>query len=151
LAFSTSGRYAFVNGEADLTLSLFRYEAGTGTLQHIQHLRTVPDGIDTEGHSTAQMRVHPQGRFVYVANRGSDTIAVFHFDEEAERIELRGTEPTRGLTPRNFEIDGSGRWLYVANQNSNAIECFAVDTATGALKHVRQAAKVPAPTCIRFA
>ena len=151
LAFSPSGRYLFANGEADLTLSLFRFDPVGGKLDHLRHLRTVPEGVPTEGHSTAQMRVHPNGRHVYVANRGTDTIAHFRFDEAAEQIAFVGVEPTRGATPRNFEIDPAGRWLYVANQNSNAIECFAIDPADGTLAHRGRVADVPAPTCILFA
>jgi len=150
LAFSPSGRYLFANGEADLTLSLFRYDAVRGSLDSIQHLRTVPDGIDTEGHSTAQMQVHPNGRHVYVANRGSDTIAIFDFDEASERMVFLGTVPTEGRTPRYFAIDPEGRLLYVANQNSGRIERFTIDPTSGWLSHSGLVATLPAPTCIRF-
>jgi 6-phosphogluconolactonase len=150
LAFSPSGRHLFTNGEADLTLSLFRYDPVRGALDHIQHLRTVPDGIDTNGHSTAQMVVHPNGRQVYVANRGTDTIAMFDFDEAAERIAFAGTVSTEGRTPRYFDIAPSGDRLYVANQNSDSIACFAIDPDSGRLSHAGQVATLPAPTCIRF-
>lgn len=150
LAFSPSGRYLFANGEADLTLSLFRYDPVRGALDHIQHLRTVPDGIDTNGHSTAQLLVHPSGQYVYVANRGTDSIAVFDFDEAAERIAFASIVSTEGITPRYFEIDPTGNWLYVANQNSCRIERFAIEPGSGRLSHAGLAATLPAPTCIRF-
>jgi 6-phosphogluconolactonase len=150
LAFHPSGGYLFANGEADLTLSVFRYDALAGRLDYVGSRRTVDDRVDTEGHSTAQMLVHPRGRFVYVANRGTDTIAVFSFDAESADMVLLDLVPTHGQTPRNFEIDPSGAWLYVANQNSDCIECFAIDETTGALRHTGRAATVPAPTCIRF-
>ena len=92
LAFAPSGRYLFANGEADLTLSLFRYDPVRGLLDYIQHVPTVPDGVDTRQHSTAQILVHPNGRFVYVANRGTDTIAVFRFDEATEQIAITALE-----------------------------------------------------------
>ena len=151
LAFAPSGRYLFANGEADLTLSLFRYDPVRGLLDYIQHVPTVPDGVDTRQHSTAQILVHPNGRFVYVANRGTDTIAVFRFDEATEQIAITALESTRGKTPRNFQIDPTGRWLYVCNQNSDRIERFAIDQDTGRLRHRGWAADVPAPTCIQFA
>lgn len=150
LALSPSGRYLFANGEADLTLSLFRYDAVRGSLECLQHLRTVPDGIDTYGHSTAQLQVHPNGRYVYVANRGSDSIAMFEFDEASERMTFLGTVPTEGRTPRYFEIDPEGHMLYVANQNSGRIERFVIDPKSGGLSHAGLAATLPAPTCIRF-
>lgn len=150
LAFHPSGDYLFANGESDLTLSVFRYDAVAGRLDYIVSRRTVDDRVDTEGHSTAQMLVHPSGRFVYVANRGTDTIAVFRFEAASADLVLLELVPTRGQTPRNFEIDPSGAWLYVANQNSDGIECFAIDATTGTLHHAGRAATVPAPTCIRF-
>ncbi len=150
LAFSRSGRHVFVNGEADLTLSLFRYDPDAGRLDYVGSRRTVPDGIDTTGHSTAQMLVHPGGRFVYVANRGTDTIAIFDFNEGSEELALVAVVPTLGQTPRNFEIDPAGDWLYAANQNSGTLECFAIDRETGNLRHAGRAAAVPAPTCIRL-
>lgn len=147
LAFHPSGRYLYANGEADLTLSVFRYDAEHGTLKQAQYLSTVPDGIATQGCSTAQIVVHPDGRFVYVSNRGHDSIAIFAVDGTVTRVAV---ESTRSQTPRNFMIDPSGRWLYVANQDSNAIECFTIDPVSGLLMHTDQTAHVPAPTCILF-
>jgi len=150
LAFHPSGRYLYANGETDLTLSVFRYDADRGTLHHLQHLLTVPDDIDRHGYSTAQIVVHPTGRFVYVSNRGHDSIAIFEVDEVTGTVTRIALERTRGQTPRNFMIDPSGRFLYVANQDSNAVECFTIDQDSGLLAHADQAAHVPAPTCIVF-
>lgn len=150
LAFHPGGRFLYANGEADMTLSVFRYDAERGELDHIQHLPTVPSGVDTEGYSTAQILVHPNGRFVYVSNRGHDSIAVFQIDEVAGSATWLGTESTRGQTPRNFMIDPSGRFLYVANQDSDTIEYFRIDQRSGLLSYSKPAAQVPAPTCILF-
>ena len=150
LSFHPSGRFLYANGEADLTLSVFRYDGEHGKLHHIQHLPTLPDDVDRQECSTAQILVHPDGRFVYVSNRGHDSIAVFRIDEAAGTAARIAVEPTRGQTPRNFMIDPSGRFLYVANQDSNAIECFVIDQRSGLLSYSHRAAQVPAPTCILF-
>lgn len=150
LAFHPSGRFAYANGEADLTLSVFRYDVDHGTLGHIQHLPTVPDGIDTGEFSTAQIVVYPTGRFVYVSNRGHDSIAVFQIDQTEGTATRIAIESTRGQAPRNFMIDPSGRFLYVANQDAGTIECFTIDPRSGLLSYARRAADVPAPTCILF-
>ena len=150
LAFRPDGRSLYANGEADLTLSVFRYDAEHGTLTHIQHQPTVPGGIDTGEFSTAQIVVHPTGRFVYVSNRGHDSIAVFGIDQATGMATRIAVESTRGRTPRNFMIDPAGRYLYVANQDSGAIECFAIDRQSGLLTHAGRAAEVPAPSCLLF-
>lgn len=150
LAFHPSGRYLFANGEADLTLSIFAYDADAGRLTARQHLSTRLD--DTSGRfSTAQIAAHPNGRFVYVSNRGLDTIAIFRFDPERGEATLIANEPTRGQTPRNFAIDPAGRFLYVANQNSASIVRFLINQESGMLTATGQVAAVPTPTCILFA
>lgn len=149
LAFHPSGRYLFGNGEADLTLSIFGYDAERGVLAYLHCESTVPPGT-TGRNSTAQLLAHPNGRFVYVSNRGPDTIAIFAFDESTGIVTRIANEPTRGETPRNFMIDPSGRFLFVANQNSDTIVGFAIDPATGMLIEPREVARVPAPTCIVF-
>ena len=151
LAFAPSGNYVFANGEADLSLSVFGYDATLGELDHLQHLSTAPVGTEVEGYSTSQILAHQSGKFVYVANRGLDTIAMFRFDETSGRAETIGFEPTRGKIPRNFMIDPSGRYLYAANQDSNSIERFAIDLETGFLQHEAQVAEVASPVCIVFA
>lgn len=150
LDFHPAGRFVYANGEADLTLSVFRYDPAGGTLDHIQHVPTVPDGIDTREFSTAQIVAHPSGSFVYVSNRGHNSIAVFQVDGATGMVTRIAVESTRGHIPRNFMIDPSGRFLYVANQDSGTIECFSIDQQSGLLTHSTRAAEVPAPTCILF-
>jgi 6-phosphogluconolactonase len=149
LAFHPSGRYLFANGEADLTLSVFSYDAEHGVLTYLNRESTVPPG-STGRNSTAQLLAHPNGRFVYVSNRGPDTIAIFAFDESTGIVTRIANEPTLGETPRNFMIDPSGRFLFVTNQNSDTIVGFAIDPVTGILSEPREVARVPAPTCIVF-
>lgn len=150
LAFHPSGRFLYANGEADLTLSVFGYDADHGTLAHLQHEPTVPDGVERHDASTAQVVVHPNGRSLYVSNRGHNSIAVFEIDEVTGMVTRSAVESTRGRTPRNFMIDPTGRWLYVANQDSDAIECFTIDQGNGQLTSTGSAVKIPAPTCILF-
>lgn len=149
LAFHPGGDYLYANGEADLTLTVFRYDATSGTLDHLHYVSTIPDGV-TGPLSTAQLLAHPNGRFVYVANRGHDSIAVFRVDPSSGKVTLVTTEPTLGRTPRNFMIDPSGRFLYAANQNSDSIVCFTIDQETGRLTPSGHVTYVPAPTCVIF-
>ena len=105
----------------------------------------------TAGWSTAQVQAHPGGRFVYVSNRGHDSIAVFAADGDSGRVTLVANEPTLGRTPRNFSLDPAGRFLYVANQNSDTVVCFRVHPETGRLEPTGEVTTVPAPTCVLFA
>jgi 6-phosphogluconolactonase len=95
----------------------------------------------------ADVHVHPSGRYLYVSNRGHDSIAGFAIDEEG-RMEAIGHESTGGEWPRHFTIDASGRLLLAANQNTNSIVAFSVDEATGALRPTGARTEVPSPSCV---
>lgn len=155
LAFHPSGRTLYANGEADLTLSVFDYDAERGTLAQRQRASTLTPDVggrpSAAQFSTAQIAAHPNGRFVYVSNRGHDSIAIFRIAPDTGEVTLVANEPTQGQTPRNFAIDPAGRFLYAANQNSASIVCFRIDQETGLLAPTPQRAHVPAPTCIMFA
>jgi 6-phosphogluconolactonase len=150
LSFHPNGRYVYVNGEADMTLCAFSYDPSTGALREFQSLSTLPAGANREGCSTAQVLVEPSGRFVYVSNRGHDSIARFAIDQSSGGITALGHVPTQGKTPRNFAIDPSGTWLYAANQNSDSIVQFRIDPASGELVPTGEVTQVGAPVCILF-
>jgi 6-phosphogluconolactonase len=150
LSFHPSGRYAYVNGEADMTVTAFAYDGGRGVLEEIHYLSTLPEGTTGERLSTAHILVEPSGRFLYVSNRGHDSIAIFAIDQATGRLTAIGHESTRGHTPRNFGIDPSGEFLYAANQNGDTIVHFRIDGQTGRLAPTGDVTPVGAPVCILF-
>lgn len=150
LAFHPSGRWAYVNGEADMTVTAFAYDAERGALEELHYLSTLPDGASTSGVSTAHILIEPSGRFLYVSNRGHDSIAIFEIDPDTGRLTALGRRPSGGRTPRNFGIDPSGRFLYAANQNSDSIVHFRLDSRTGGLEPTGDVTTVGAPVCVLF-
>ncbi|MBW3538845.1 MAG: lactonase family protein [Planctomycetes bacterium] len=147
--FHPSGRFAWVINELDSTITGFRYDAERGTLETIETVSTLPAGYDGRN-STAEVRVHPSGRFLYGSNRGHHTLAVFRIDEKMGRLTFVEHEPIGGRTPRNFNVTPSGRFVLAAGQETDSIVVFAVDEETGALDRTRHALNVPTPVCIRF-
>jgi len=150
LAFHPGGRYAYVNGEADMTITAFAYDAELSAFTELHHVSTLPEGAAGERFSTAQIVVAPSGRFVYVSNRGHDSIAIFAIDQPTGRLTALGHESTRGRTPRNFNIDPTGSYLYAANQDSDTIVLFRIDPQTGRLTATGDVTEVGAPVCILF-
>jgi len=142
------GRFAFVCGEMTSTVTAFRVDGRTGALTEVNTLSTIP--APTPGNSTAELRVHPTGRFVYVSNRGHNSIAIFRVDETTGALTAAGHQPTGGSTPRNFGIDPTGRFLLAANQASNTVVVFRIDAETGALNPTGGKIDVPMPVCVRF-
>lgn len=148
-AFSPDGRYGYVINEISRTVTAFAYDADNGVLKEIQTISTVPADAPPGG-STAEVQVHPSGKFLYGSNRGHDSIAIFAIDPTTGKLTTVGFEPTRGKTPRNFAIDPTGTILLAENQDSNTIVVFRIDPRDGTLKATGQAARVPRPVCIKM-
>ena len=144
-----SGRFAYGINELASTVSVFDYAPEAGTLAVAQTVSTLPEGYEEENH-TAEIYVHPSGKFVYASNRGHHSIAVFAVGAEDGRLEARGQVSTNGEWPRNFAFDPSGRYLLAANQNSDNIVVFEIDGETGALTPTGTELLIDAPVCLAF-
>ena len=148
-AFHPSKPYAYVINELDSTVTTFTYDSNLGVLESIQTLSTLPERFEGVSH-TAEVQVHPSGRFAYGSNRGHDSIAMFKVDDATGKLTSIGHEPTGGKTPRNFGIDPSGRYLIAANQDSDTLVVFRIDPAAGRLQSTGIVIDVPAPVCVKM-
>lgn len=149
-AFSTDGRYVFVINELNSTLVCYRYDAATGALTATDTQPTLPADFTGES-STAEVRVHPNGKFVYGSNRGHDSIALFAFAAANGKLTPTGHTLTGGRNPRNFALSPNGKWLVAANQQSDSLTVFRVDSETGQLAATEHTADIPLPVCVCFA
>ncbi len=147
-AFHPHGRFAYVINEMLCTVTAMRYDPATGALEPFQTVDTLPRPRQP-GDSTAEVQVHPSGKFLYGSNRGHDSIVIFRIDSESGRLTLVGHEPTQGKIPRNFGMDPTGRWLFACNQNSDTVVVFRIDQQTGRLKATGQVLQVPVPVCVK--
>jgi 6-phosphogluconolactonase len=148
-AFAPNGRFAYVINELLSTVTAFRYEPDRGILHELQTISTLPEEF-TGNSTTAEIEVHPSGRFLYGSNRGHDSIVLYRIDGQTGRLTLVGHEPTRGRTPRNFSIDPTGRWLLAANQTSDNVHVFRIQPETGRLESTGQSVEVGAPVCVVY-
>ena len=143
--------FGYANNELDMTVTAFRFDAVEGNLQKIHSASTIPDSIqERTGFSTAEIAIHPSGKFLYVSNRGHDSIALFGINEQSGKLSLKSVEPTRCQTPRHFAIAPDGKRLYAAGQASGTITAFTIDSETGKLSFTKRILKVPKPVCIVF-
>ena len=148
-AFHPNQKFAYAINELASTLAAYSFDQNKGTLTEIQSVSTLPADFKGEN-STAEVVVHPNGRFVYGSNRGHDSIAVFRIDAKTGKLTPAGHASTQGKTPRNFAIDPSGKYLFAANQDTNNIVMFKLNTETGALTPTGQTLSVTSPVCVRF-
>ena len=147
-AFHPDGKHAYVINEIDCTVTAFDYDPDRGTLTEIQTVPTMPVPVEPR-HSTAEVVVHPSGKFLYGSNRGHDSLAVFAIEPGTGRLKLVEYQPTGGKTPRNFAIDPTGSYVLAENM-SGTIVVLRVDRETGALEPTGQVVTVPTPCCAKF-
>jgi 6-phosphogluconolactonase len=151
VAIHPSGRHVYVLNEKQMTVDVFQFDAGEGTLTHRQKLSSLPEGVAVaQGFSGAEILVHPSGRWLYASNRGHDTIAAFAIDPEQGTIRLVAHAAMDGQIPRGFGIDPSGRWLIAGNQRSDTVSVFRIDGASGKLASTGRSVAVGAPVSVVF-
>jgi 6-phosphogluconolactonase len=149
-AFHPNGKFAYVINEMKMTLTAFRYDPEKGVLTTFQTLTTLPRGAKGDDFSTAEVVVHPSGKFLYGSNRGHNTIAVFAVDPETGKLTPRGHQGHHIKTPRNFVIDPTGTYLLAANQDGGSIVIFRINPDTGELTPTGTEVEVPSPVCVRM-
>lgn len=149
LVFHPNGNYAFLAGELSSQLALLSYDQTTGKFAHLQTLSTIPSTWDKHN-GAAAIRVSADGKFVYVSNRGHDSIAVFKFDSEKPQLAFIEYTSTEGEFPRDFMLDPSEKFIIVANQNTDNATLFSRNTENGTLTCLQKNIPVPEGVCVHF-
>ncbi len=149
LAVGGGERFVYVVNELDSTVSVFDRKTPKSP-ELTQTISTLPEGTDaaTLKNSTAEIQLHPNGKFLYASNRGHDSIAVFAINKG--ELKLIQNAPSGGKTPRFFCLDPSGRFLLTCHQDSGDICVLAVNPEAGTLQPTDQKINVAKPVCLVF-
>jgi len=148
LTFHPNGRRVYVINELKSTVTHFDFEIDSATLKERQTISTLPADFDGTSYC-ADLKITPDGRFLYGTNRGHDSIAGYRIGEDG-RTELVSIEPSLGKGPQNLLITPDGRWLLCANMPGNNVVVFQIDSNTGRLSAVGEPVSMPMPSCIRW-
>jgi 6-phosphogluconolactonase len=149
-SFHPSFQFAFTNLEMTSQVAVLRHHAQDKTIELGSVLETIPAAARNTGNSTAECLAHPNGKFVYVSNRGHNSIAGFEFDPATGSLKSIGNTPTQGEIPRGFGIDPTGQFLIAGNQRTGNVVTFRIDPNTGGLKPTGNMIKVDAAVNVRF-
>ncbi len=149
LTFYPEKPWVYLINELDSTLAVLNWDAEAGTLSIKQTVGTLPDDFQGDN-STAEVVVHPNGRFLYGSNRGHDSIVTFAIDPDTGLLSRIGFEPTGGKHPRNFNVDPTGSFLIACNMHSDNVQVFRIDQESGKLTPVGEPVTVPTPSCVTF-
>ena len=148
LAFHPSEKFAYVINEMTLTVAVFSLKSET-EWEPVQYISTLPEGAEKQG-STAEIQMHPSGRFVYGSNRGHDTIVCYAIDESDGTLKLIEHESIQGKVPRGFALTPDGKFLLAAGQQSNSVAVFSIDQSSGSLDFTGHRIEVPSPVSVVF-
>src|SRR5262249_23637540 len=148
LTFHPGGKRAYVINELLNSVTVFDYDADAGTLPEKQTISTLPREFKGTSYC-ADVKITPDGRYLYGTNRGHDSIAAYQIGEDG-RLSLVAIEPSLGKGPQNLAVTPDGRWLLCANMAGDNVAVFRIDAKTGRLTSAREPGQQPRPSCLRL-
>lgn len=137
----------YVNNELDSTVTVFDWNPETGEATETQTVSTIPYGCVCRN-TTAEIAASADGRFLFVSNRGEESIVRFGIDPASGHLSYERAVPSGGMRPRFFAIDPRGTMLYVANQDSDVIIVYSIDPETGVMLPTEIQISVGSPSAI---
>ena len=143
LQLQPNGKFLYVNMETTSTVSAFEINGGALHRRFNPSLTLPPDfhGSNT----TAEIQMDRTGRFLYVSNRGHDSIAMYEADPVQGTLKMIETVPSLGKTPRNLKVDPTNRYLFVANQAGENVSRFPHRPNRPGISHPGQCAGARRP------
>ena len=147
LTFHPNGKFLYVINELANSITRFDYAAETGMLIERQTISTIPKGYTGVTH-TADLKITPNGKFLYGTNRGHDSVACYQIAEDGQ-LSLIEIIPSLGQGPQNLAITADGNLLLCANMPGNNLAIFRIGT-DGKLKSVGTPTTITGPSCIRI-
>lgn len=139
--------FGYVCGELNSTVNVIAFDWKGGKHAIVQSLSTLPQPV--KGNSTAECILHPSGKFVYVSNRGHNSIAVFKVGAD-HKLTAAGHITGAIKIPRNFNVDPTGKWMLIASQDGATVGVYEIDLETGLAKETGNSIKVSRPVCVKF-
>ena len=118
-------------------------------LRQVQCLSSLPENEQTLKSGSA-IRLDQKGKYLYVANRGHESITVFEVDESGKHVKLIQNIKSEGVHPRDFNLSPDGKYLVVVHKDSENVVVFAVDPHNGKLTLLNKDFIVPEAVCVEF-
>lgn len=148
LAFHPNGKWIYGVQELSNEVIAFNWDAHKGALMQFQVVKTLADGFK-EPSTAAEIAVRADGRFLYVTNRGEDSVVVYAIDAQSGELTFKQRVPSGGKVPRYFSFDPSGKWFIVSNQEGGTVVVFSVDAKSGELAQ-KSVTPLPRPMGVSF-
>jgi 6-phosphogluconolactonase len=147
LAFHPQKPWVYCVNELSNTVTHFVRDGHK--LEKKESISTLPVDFK-EPNATAEIEIHPNGRFLYASNRGHDSIAAYQIDPTSGALTAMGQTVADVKNPRHFTIAPGGAYLIVAGQDSDNLHVLSVDPQSGKLTPTAHKLQVPSPICLVF-
>lgn len=146
LTFHPNGKRIYVINEIKNSVSVYDYNAETGALTEKQTISTLPKDFTGTSYC-ADLKITPDGQYLYGTNRGHDSIAAYRIGEDG-LLTLIEIAPSLGKGPQNLAILPGGQWLICANMPGNNVAVFQIGLKSGQLKSAGEPIPQLSPSCI---
>lgn len=159
IAFHPNARWIYVVNELDSTLDHFLWSTTRGSatappkgllVNTSTTVSTLAPGFAKDKNTAAEVMISPDGNFLYVSNRGEDTLVVFGINDDGSLREIQRI-PCGGKTPRHFTFDPTFQWVLCGNQDSGSVTVFRRDQGSGKLTGPTATIPVASPMYLLFA
>ncbi|MCF0050359.1 lactonase family protein [Dyadobacter sp. LJ53] len=148
LIIHPSGKSLFLLNELEATLTSCTIDKN-GVIKAVNTYPTIPADYSGPTNTSSAIHLHPNGKFVYVSNRGHNSISGFKIGANGA-LDMVDQQTKSIATPRDFNFDPSGKFMIVANQSTDNLIVYDVDAATGKLAFKAESIGVKAPICVAF-
>ena len=142
--FDSISNHLYVVNELSSELEVFRRDQSG--YHHVLKTGTLPEGVEGENYCS-HIELSPDRRYLYVANRGHNSISVFELNNPGEPI-LKSTVKCKGDWPRHFAVSQDGQYMIIANQRSNNVTLFKIDENSGIPVYADLSYDLESPSCI---
>ncbi|MFE4811557.1 lactonase family protein [Peribacillus simplex] len=149
LTFHPNGKFAYVMSELVPEVIVLSFDSQTGSFSEVQTVRSVPEDFKENNQGSA-IHISDDGQFIYAANRGHDSIAVYQINQETGKLSFVELVSTEGHWPRDFSLDPSGKFLIASNEQSGNLTLYSRNEHDGKLTLLQKDVQVPFPVCVKF-
>lgn len=150
LIFHPNGKIAYLFGELDSSVTVLSYDTTSASFTSLEKLPTIPEAF-THFNSGSAIRITKDGKFLYLSNRGHNSITVFAVNDSGEQLTYVQNIPTEGDFPRDFNLNADDHFLVCGHQNSDNLTLFERDVQTGQLTLIEKDIYAPECVCVLFA
>ncbi|MCD5981645.1 lactonase family protein [Pseudomonas sp. CDFA 610] len=156
LAFAPNGKFLYVVGEMNGTVTAFSINDKTGALKQVNQANGIPERLklaqgqvrdarnnDLKDDPTpriwaADVRVSPDGKWLFTSERTSSSVSVFKVEPASGKVAFVENYPVEEKQPRNIAVAPNGRWLLVTGEKADKVGSYGI-AADGGLKRVSEA------------